>query len=126
MRDALAAGRTETRATVHLVTQGPDEGPPIVRSWPFPVSPLVRDARSWSAVDMFKAYAFAHQEWMMRAASGPLVSAALRLVGSRQVEPELLAASLPSAVLPWDLDERGALASPPPFRALARARVVGL
>src|SRR5262249_28185559 len=40
VRAALAAGVRETRATVHLVDATLDGGPPIVRSWPFPVSPL--------------------------------------------------------------------------------------
>jgi folate-dependent phosphoribosylglycinamide formyltransferase PurN len=36
VRDALAAGCTETRATVHLVDETVDAGPPLVRSWAFP------------------------------------------------------------------------------------------
>ena len=76
VRDALADGLGETRATVHLVNDKPDDGPPIVRSWPFPVSPLVEELRTQSADDVFKAYVFAHQHWMMRTASGPLIAAA--------------------------------------------------
>lgn len=124
--DALLAGRSETRATVHLVDREPDAGAPIVRSWPFAASPMVRDARAWNALDMFKAYAFAHQQWMMRAAAGPLLSAALRLVGSRRVNLELLAASAPADVAPWDLDERGVLLTPPAARPVTSVRVAGV
>jgi folate-dependent phosphoribosylglycinamide formyltransferase PurN len=127
VRDSLFAGRSDTRATVHLVDGDPDGGAPIVRSWAFPASPMVRDAKAWSAVDMFKAYAFAHQQWMMRAASGPLLSAALRLIASRQVNLELLAASDPAKVAPWNLDERGTLTPPPVVRLVAPSRkVVGV
>ena len=36
---ALADGALETRSTVHIVTEGVDEGPIIVRSEPLPVEP---------------------------------------------------------------------------------------
>jgi folate-dependent phosphoribosylglycinamide formyltransferase PurN len=127
VRDAIAAGRIETRATVHLVNAAPDAGAPIVRSWPFPVSPMIRDARTWGAVDMLKAYAYAQQQWMIRAASGPLLAAALGLISSRQADLEMLAARDPSATLPWDLDERGVLVPPPAARRAPTAarRAVG-
>ena len=80
VRDAVFDGRTETRATVHLVDAEPDDGAPILLSWPFAVPPLVEDGRRWRATEMLKAYAFAHQEWMLRAASGPMLRAALELV----------------------------------------------
>ncbi len=79
VRDALAAGCTETRATVHLVTSAVDAGPPLVRSWAFPVSPMVEDAQAWPATDHAARLRFAHEQWMMRACSGPLWSAALQL-----------------------------------------------
>ena len=56
VRDALAAGCAETRATVHLVDDAVDAGPPLVRSWPFPVSPMVDDAQRWTATDVLRAY----------------------------------------------------------------------
>lgn len=46
VRDALAAGQSATYATVHLVNEELDGGAPLVQSWPFPVSPLVRGARA--------------------------------------------------------------------------------
>lgn len=101
VRDAIAAGSDETRATVHVVTREPDAGPPIVRSWPFPVSPMVEELRTQSAQEVLRAYCFAHQEWMMRTVSGPLIAAALRLIAIGAVDPETAAADFPS---PWLLD----------------------
>jgi phosphoribosylglycinamide formyltransferase-1 len=89
VRDAIFAGETETRATAHLVTERLDEGPILCLSRPFPVSPLVRDALSWGATDVLKAYAYAHQEWMIRSAWGPLLSDAIAEVAVRELEPFL-------------------------------------
>jgi phosphoribosylglycinamide formyltransferase 1 len=112
VRDALADGQVETGATVHLVNEQPDGGAPIVRSWPYPVSPLVSRARQWNAADMLKAYSFAHQEWMIRSASGPLLSAALRLVCSGMVDLDELAAHDPATVTPWLVDDKGRMTPP--------------
>lgn len=107
VRDALAAGCRETRATVHLVNDVPDGGAPIVRSWPFPVSPLVEELRTTGADEVVKAYAFAHQEWMLRTVSGPLVSAALRLIAAGAVDLDTFDTG--AAEPPWVLDRQGAL-----------------
>jgi folate-dependent phosphoribosylglycinamide formyltransferase PurN len=109
VRDAILDGRTTTKATVHLVDHEPDGGAPLVESWPFPVSPLVWQALACGARDMFRAYAFAHQEWMMRAASGPLLAAALRLIANGTVDMHRLAAADPSSVAPWSVDPYGHL-----------------
>jgi folate-dependent phosphoribosylglycinamide formyltransferase PurN len=90
VRDALFAGETETRATAHLVTERLDEGPILCLSEPFPVSPLVRDALSWGATDVLKAYAYAHQEWMIRSAWGPLLSEAIARVAVGEPHHRLL------------------------------------
>jgi folate-dependent phosphoribosylglycinamide formyltransferase PurN len=87
VRDAILAGEIETRATAHVVTERLDEGPVLCLSEPFPVSPLVRDALDWGASDVLKAYAFAHQEWMLRSAWGPLLSEAIARVAIRELEP---------------------------------------
>lgn len=110
VRDALQAGADETRATVHLVTEQLDEGPPFLRSWPFPVSPLVADALLNGAHDVLKAYAYAHQEWMIAATWGPLAAAAIELVARERIDLAALAA-LPVEHLgrPWELDEDGRL-----------------
>jgi folate-dependent phosphoribosylglycinamide formyltransferase PurN len=120
VRDALAAGCSETRATVHLVTAAMAAGPPIVRSWPFPVSPMVEDAGAWNATDMFNAYVFAHEQWMTRACAGPMWSAALHLVSRRDVD---LDSPIPvrACAAPWELSRRGALI-PPLVAAPAFAR----
>jgi folate-dependent phosphoribosylglycinamide formyltransferase PurN len=102
VRDAIAAGLPETRATVHLVDEEPDGGPPIVRSWPYPVSPMIADLRSIGAPDIVKAYVYAHQQWMMRTVSGPLLSAALRLVATGAVDLHALAAG--DVTPPWLFD----------------------
>lgn len=109
VRDAIVDGQTETCATVHLVNSEPDGGPPLVRSWRFPVSPLVARARAWQAMDMLKAYAYAHQEWMLRDTSGPLLEAALDLVTSGRVSLDVLGAQEPQHVTPWQLEVDGSI-----------------
>ena len=107
VRDAVVDGQASTKATVHLVNDEPDGGPPIVESWAFPVSVLAAEAQAWGARDILKAYVFAHQEWMMRAASGPLLAAALRLIADGAVSLPALAATNPAVVRPWTLDREG-------------------
>jgi len=72
-RDAILSGEPETRSTLHVVTRDLDGGPIINRSEPFPVAPLVTDALAFGALDMVRAYSYAHREWMMRRAWGPMV-----------------------------------------------------
>ena len=108
--DAILAGETETRATAHWVTEEVDLGPPILRSRPFPVAPLVRPLldRDRNAV---KAYARAHQEWMLREAWGRLWNAVVRLVVSGLAPPARSGAiAEPSG---WS-DPRSSLASSNP------------
>jgi folate-dependent phosphoribosylglycinamide formyltransferase PurN len=82
-RDAVVAGEPETRSSVHLVTREVDHGPVLLRSAPFPMHPMVDDARRWGATDILKAYAFAQREWMMRACWGPLLARAIALMAAR-------------------------------------------
>ena len=112
VRDALAAGCAETRATVHLVNEFPDDGAPIVVSWPFAVSPFVSDLQTIGASNIFGAYVHAHQQWMMQTASGPLMAAALRLVSCGAVALRDLAKAGRAATSPWTLDEQGSLLAP--------------
>jgi folate-dependent phosphoribosylglycinamide formyltransferase PurN len=107
VRDAIEAGCRETRATVHVVDEKPDAGPLIVRSWPFPVSPLVDELRTKNASEVVKAYVYAHQQWMMRTAAGPLMAAALRLIASGAVD---LGAIAKGNVSPWLLDRHDLVA----------------
>jgi Formyl transferase len=112
VRDALAAGVHETRATAHLVTAGLDQGPPLVRSWAFPVAPLVRPALKWGATDILKAYAYAHQEWMIRATWGPLVDATLSMVADGRLDLATIFDALGNrSVRPFELDEDGRISA---------------
>lgn len=95
VRDAIFAGETETRATAHWVTEDVDLGPPILRSAAFPVSPLVAPALARGDLASVKAYAFAHQEWMLSEAWGPMWRAVLRLVAGT-----LLPLPAPGTLLP--------------------------
>ena len=63
---------------------------------------------------MLRAYAFAHQEWMMREASGPLLAAALQLIAGGQLALDTIGAREPQAVEPWSIDESGHLTPPGP------------
>ncbi len=108
----LAQGCRVTRATVHLVNEVPDSGAPIVLSWPFPVSPLVEELRTQNAADVFNAYAFAHQQWMMRTASGPLIASALHLIATRVVDLDTLASADVRSEIPRLLDRHGFLMAP--------------
>ena len=55
VRDALLAGETETRATAHIVTARLDDGPVLLRSWPFAAAPVVAWAIAHGATDVFRA-----------------------------------------------------------------------
>lgn len=111
-RDAVANGERQTRSTVHVVTEEVDVGPLLVRSWGFPVHPLVEAAREWGAEDILSAYAYAQRAWMMRASWGRLLERAIdryargevRVLGGRAV----VAGSLgPEEVEPEEEGDRG-------------------
>lgn len=106
--DAIFAGERETRATAHWVTDGVDLGPPILRSRPFPVSPLAQTARIEGDIRMLKAYAFAHQEWMLHEAWGRLLKGVLRLAVTGRIAAGDRTERGPRPLL-WDLSEQGGL-----------------
>lgn len=85
--DAILAGERETRATAHWVTEEVDLGPPILRSRAFPVPPLVRTLLAKGNEKAARAYAFAHQEWMLQEAWGPLSALVIRLVAAGRAAP---------------------------------------
>jgi folate-dependent phosphoribosylglycinamide formyltransferase PurN len=87
VRDAILAGERETRATAHWVTEDVDLGPPILRSAAFPVSSLVPAALARQDLASVRAYAFAHQEWMLSQAWGPMWRDVLGLVTSGRAVP---------------------------------------
>jgi hypothetical protein len=80
------AGERETRATAHLVTRELDAGPPITRSWAFPVHPMVDDLRRWNATKILRAYAFAHQEWMIESTWAPMMLAVIELFAHGELQ----------------------------------------
>ena len=86
--DAILGGEPETRATAHWVTEDVDAGPVIARSPAYPVPPLVSALLARGDRKGLKAYAFAHQEWMLHEAWGPLWQSVLRLVAAGRTAPE--------------------------------------
>ena len=64
------------------------------------------------ATSAFGSYVYAHQQWMMQAAAGPLMAAALRLVSSGGVQLLQLARARRTCVHPWHLDQQGNLVAP--------------
>jgi folate-dependent phosphoribosylglycinamide formyltransferase PurN len=109
VRDAIVAGETETRASLHLVTETLDEGPVLLRSWPFPVSPIAADARAAKSRETLHAYAFAHQEWMLRKAWGRLIAHGLELVAGSPLVLHEGRFRIGPFFGPWELSERGGL-----------------
>lgn len=85
--DAILSGEPETRATAHWVTEEVDRGPIIARSGAYPVPPFVAVLRARGHRKAVKAYAYAHQEWMLAEAWGPLWRTVLRRVVSGSREP---------------------------------------
>jgi folate-dependent phosphoribosylglycinamide formyltransferase PurN len=127
VRDAVFAGERETRATVHLVTNELDQGPPFLRSWAFPVSPVAHDALAWNAADVLKAYSYAHQEWMIRSTWGPLLASALELIATGRLDLTALARATPDILgRPWDLDASGAILGEGPVPAVSPLLAAGL
>jgi folate-dependent phosphoribosylglycinamide formyltransferase PurN len=86
LHEAIVAGERETRATLYLVTEELDAGPALLRSWPFPVSPLVADGIRQDAREMVEAYASVHRQWVERTAFGPLMVHGMEGVAEGRVE----------------------------------------
>jgi folate-dependent phosphoribosylglycinamide formyltransferase PurN len=79
-RDAIVAGERQTRSVVHVVTRDLDSGPLIARSDPLSVPPFVTQAVFAGEMDIVRAYAYAHREWMMRNIWGDLIAQAIERV----------------------------------------------
>ena len=82
VRDAILAGELETRSSAHLVTERLDEGPLLARSEPYPVPVVAQWAREAGDKDVLKSAIWAHQEWMLRTAFGPLMVRAIEMVAA--------------------------------------------
>lgn len=80
-RSAILALDTETRSIIHVVTKDLDRGPLIVQSDPLLVAPFAQHAVLAGEIDIVRAYAYAHREWMMRSTWGDLIVQALFRVG---------------------------------------------
>lgn len=89
VRDAILAGEHETRATAHIVTPRLDEGPPVLRSWSFPVPGVASWAIQTGARDVLKSAIWAHQEWVLRSAFGPLLAGTLDLVVDHELDGQV-------------------------------------
>ena len=76
-RDAILSLEMETRSIVHVVTRDLDRGPVIVQSDPYLVAPFAQHAVLAGEIDIVRAYAYAHREWMMRSSWGDLIVQAL-------------------------------------------------
>jgi folate-dependent phosphoribosylglycinamide formyltransferase PurN len=77
VRDAIVAGEPETRCSAHLVTADLDEGPLLCRSKPYAVPEIARWALAEGQHDIARRVVWAHQEWMLRSAFGPLMEQAI-------------------------------------------------
>jgi folate-dependent phosphoribosylglycinamide formyltransferase PurN len=117
-RDAVANGEPETRSTVHVVTEDVDVGPLLVRSWGFPVHPLVEEARDWKAEDIISAYAYAQREWMMRSSWGRLLERAIEHYARGEVHILDGKAVVAGTLGP---EELAPLSGPSEFAAVGRA-----
>jgi folate-dependent phosphoribosylglycinamide formyltransferase PurN len=118
VRDAVISGERQTRATAHFVTEEVDGGPLLLRSWAFPVAGLAAEARAWNAHEMLQAYAFAHQEWMLRAAWGLMLARSIELVARGRVEVVGGTAWIDGAPGPVELTAAGDIVSWPAQPAL--------
>ena len=72
----------------------------------------VEELRTLSGDAAFKAYAFAHEQWMMRTVAGPLIAAALRLIATGAVDLDTLAEDGVDLQSPWLLERHGFLLAP--------------
>jgi folate-dependent phosphoribosylglycinamide formyltransferase PurN len=81
VRDAFLEGEIETRASAHIVSEALDDGPVLLRSWAFPAPPVVAWAREHDHLDVLRAAAWAHTEWMLREAWGPMLAGVIELAG---------------------------------------------
>jgi len=84
-RDAVRAGESFTRSSVHIVTAEIDRGPVVLRSERFDVAPFAFAAAEAGEEDIVRAYAYAQREWMMRSAWGELAVRAMEMVAAGAV-----------------------------------------
>ena len=83
VREAIVAGDKETRASAFVLAP---ERPLILLTGPYPVSPIVDDARTWASADLLIAYAELHRTWMRRHAYGKMLTALPELLAAGNVQ----------------------------------------
>lgn len=83
VHDAIVAGETETRSTVHLVSPEVDAGPPLVVSGPYVVG-LPEEVRARR--DGLGTYIAVHRERMIRDCWGTLLRSAVELFSEERVQ----------------------------------------
>lgn len=88
VRDAVLAGETETRSSVHLVTEDVDDGPLLVVSPPFPVEREMVETLRERNEDALDEYLDAHQEWMKWKGDGPALAKTLELAAEGRANLE--------------------------------------
>jgi len=110
-RDAVLAGETETRATVHFVTEELDAGAPLLRSWPFPVLPGVKSHMRRRLYDAVRHYAASHRDWVMERAWGVLLARTAELLATGRVSLRQGRACIDGTPAPWDVQEGGSWAT---------------
>ncbi len=92
--DAIAAGETSARSTIHIVTNKVDKGPILVQSKPFPVD------SSFGGKTM-KQYAAELQERMKAEGDGPAYLKALELISTGRMSIEDSTVFLDDTELPY-------------------------
>ena len=82
VRDAILAGRDETRSSAFFVTRDIGEGPLFLLGSRYPVAALARDARSWGDIGMIVRYAALHREWMLRGSWGEMLTRLAEIIAA--------------------------------------------
>ncbi|QQG40015.1 MAG: hypothetical protein HYS81_01220 [Candidatus Aenigmatarchaeota archaeon] len=80
---ALRAGENETRSTIHLMSEEPDQGPILVRSKALPVEGMTEEI--FNHESSLEAFAAAHQEKMKRLCDVPAFVKAVELISEGHV-----------------------------------------
>lgn len=86
VREALMDGEQETRCSAFFVTREIGTGPLFLLSEPYPVSPMVEDARDRGDVGLLFAYADLHRRWMVRSTWGPMLARGIEFLAAGRVQ----------------------------------------
>jgi len=78
---ALFDGAHETRSTMSLL-----DGPLFLVSAPFPVPPIIENARLRGDAEMIETYARLHRQWMIEASFGTMLQKAVEFLAAGDVQ----------------------------------------